>query len=187
MEPELAELFVYLQNCSYHDYDYAKEHYTGFHSTSLAEKRFLSLTEDNPTDLIKQTTWRILRLYPDGLRQDSSNPYPVDGWNHGVQMVALNHQNDGDEMSLYYGKFLDNGGCGYVLKPDYLLNAEKTNYSPLSSHINFDHPMLLTIQIISGQFLPRSSLKTSDIPDPYVHVSIHGLPCDRSEKKNKSY
>jgi hypothetical protein len=100
-------------------------------------------------------------------------------------MAALNYQNEDDIMPLCYGKFLDNGGCGYILKPDYLLYANETKYTPSNYQLNLDDPQLLTLTIISAQFLSRSSITTSDIPDPYVTVSIHGLPCDQQTRKTK--
>ena len=142
--------------------------------------------KEDPIGLVQQTTWRLLRLYPGGLRQDSSNLDPVYGWNSGVQLVALNYQNDGTMMSLNYGKFLDNGGCGYILKPHYLINARQTQFNPFNCQMDFDRPLTITITIISGQFLPRSSKKSSDIPDPYVCLSTHGLPCDESQHQTRT-
>jgi hypothetical protein len=158
---------------------------SSFHSSSLAENHFFKFSQNDPIGLVQQTTWRLLRLYPDGFRQDSSNANPVHAWNFGIQMVALNYQNDDDMTALCYGKFLDNGGCGYILKPNYLINAQMTEFNPWNCQINFDYPQTLTITIISGQFLPRSNLKTSDIPDPYVRISTHGLSCDEQLYKTK--
>jgi phosphatidylinositol phospholipase C delta len=152
----------------------------------LDEKHLIELSENDPIPLIKQTTWRILRSYPGGIRQDSSNPDPVLSWNVGVQMAAVNYQNSDDQMALYYGKFLDNGGCGYVLKPDYLRNAHQTEFNPHHSLNSFDQHLIFQITVISGQFLPRSNLKTTDIPDPYVQITAHGLPCDDKVYKTRT-
>jgi hypothetical protein len=151
----------------------------------LAENHFYKHAQHDPIGLVRQTTWRLLRLYPDGFRQDSSNPNPINAWNSGIQMVALNYQSYDDMMALCYGKFLDNGGCGYILKPNYLLNAEKIQFNPWNCQKNFDNPQILTITIISGQFLPQSNHKTLDIPDPYVRISTHGLTDDEHVKKTK--
>jgi len=186
IQPELADLFVYLQNVPYKEYEYAKKHYVGYHSTSLAEKHLLKISEEDPVGLVQQTTWRLLRSYPDGLRQGSSNPDPIHAWNFGIQMVAVNHQSEDDTMAMYYGKFLDNGGCGYLLKPDYLINAQDTEFNPWDSHSRYARPQHVSITIISGQFLPRSSTKSSDITDPYVRISTHGLPCDNNKGKTNS-
>ncbi|UJR36404.1 hypothetical protein I4U23_029127 [Adineta vaga] len=184
IQNDLAELFVYLQNVPYREYKYAKAHYSSLHSSSLVENRFEKISRENPSDLILQTTWRILRTYPGGLRQDSSNANPVDAWNYGIQMAALNYQNEDDIMPLCYGKFLDNGGCGYILKPDYLINAHKSNYNPLNSELNPDIPETLILTIISAQFLSRAN--SNDIPDPYVAVTIHGVPCDQQIQKTRA-
>ena len=133
-------------------------------------------------------------MYPDGLRQDSSNPNPINPWNFGIQMVALNYQHDDSMMALSYGKFCDNGGCGYVLKPKYLINADDTKFNPLNYFEKpstipeniAEVPQRLIITIISGQLLPRSSETTSDIPDTYVIVSTHGIACDQQSKRTKS-
>jgi phosphatidylinositol phospholipase C delta len=151
----------------------------------LAEKRFEKIARDDPSSIILQTTWRLIRMYPGGLRQDSSNANPVNAWNYGIQMAALNYQNVDGVMPLCYGKFLDNGGCGYILKPNYLINANDTGYNPLNSQLKLDFPQLFTITIISAQFLSRVNSATSDIPDPYVNVTIHGLPCDQETQTTK--
>ena len=164
-----------------------------FHSPSLSEREFKQVSQSDPIPLIKQTQKCLLRMYPDGLRQDSSNPNPISAWNFGIQMVALNYQNDDHMMELCYGKFIDNGGCGYVLKPSYLIDIEKSKFNPfdylkqpsiLPKHIN-EYPQRLIITVISGQFLYRSSKTTDDIPDPYVLISTHGILCDQQMKKTK--
>ncbi|CAF5153092.1 unnamed protein product, partial [Rotaria sp. Silwood1] len=80
-----------------------------------------------------------------------------------------------------------NGGCGYVLKPNYLIDANRTQFNPLDYRTSpsnfstnlFEQPQTLIITIISAQFLSRSSATTTDVPDPYVQVSTHGMPCDQ--------
>jgi hypothetical protein len=164
-----------------------------FQSSNLAEKHFNQAARIDPLGLIKQTIKCSLRMYPDGLRQDSSNPNPINAWNFGIQMVALNYQNSDNMMSLCYGKFVDNGGCGYVLKPKYLRDVNETKFNPFDylkkpSKVpeNFiEYPRRLIITIISGQFLARSNETTNDIPDPYVIVSTHGVPCDQQSQRTK--
>ena len=51
-------------------------------------------------------------------------PYPLPMWSAGCQMVALNFQ-QGDRTNMFNrAKFLQNGNCGYVLKPGFLSNPE---------------------------------------------------------------
>jgi Ca2+-dependent lipid-binding protein len=104
-------------------------------------------------------------------------------------MVALNYQSDDQMITLSYGKFIDNGGCGYILKPDYLIDIEKTKFNPFDYLIKsknlIEHPQRLIITIISAQFLSRASETTDDIPDPYVVISTHGIVCDNQTQKTK--
>ena len=48
---------------------------------------------------------------------------PFLAWSLGASCVALNWQRWDKAMWVNEGKFLDNGGCGYVLKPDWMRDA----------------------------------------------------------------
>ena len=93
---------------------------------------------------------QLSRIYPNGKRVDSSNYDPQPLWNVGVQLVALNYQTPGFHSShvlriqrnpfafccsyslvpayldkpmwLNSGRFMDNGRCGFVLKPDIMMD-----------------------------------------------------------------
>ncbi len=54
------------------------------------------------------------RIYPNGIRVDSSNYNPQSMWNCGAQMVALNFQTSDVPMQLNMAKFALNGNCGCV-------------------------------------------------------------------------
>jgi phosphatidylinositol phospholipase C, delta len=110
---------------------------TLFHGTSL--KSFeKSMTEPNshmhsigetkiPTIIRKSgpscRLWRqynihhMTRTYPAGKRVDSSNYNPLLAWSVGCQLVALNFQTPDTPLILNDGRFRENNGCGYVLKP----------------------------------------------------------------------
>ena len=146
------------------------------------------MIELDPRGLIKQSRECILRMYPDGLRQTSSNPDPIIPWNFGVQLVAVNHQTYDNKMALYQGKFRDNGACGYVLKPEYL--RDHSRFNPLDYEKNpegttFDRRQRWTITVISAQFVTRSKNDKSDIPDPYVVISTHGVRCDCQTQRTR--
>ncbi|PNI98282.1 PLCZ1 isoform 18, partial [Pan troglodytes] len=64
---------------------------------------------------------------------------------------ALNFQTPGLPMDLQNGKFLDNGGSGYILKPHFLRES-KSYFNP--SNIKEGMPITLTIRLISGIQLP---------------------------------
>jgi hypothetical protein len=63
----------------------------------------------------------MTRVYPKGWRIDSSNYDPIPCWNCGCQLVALNYQTESEPMWLNDALFSLNKGCGYVLKPEWLL------------------------------------------------------------------
>lgn len=162
----------------------------GCHSTSLSERQFEKVSRRDPVDLIEKTKHCVVRVYPDGLRQDSSNPDPMDPWNYGVQMVALNQQTHDDSMMFHQGRFCDNGSCGYVLKANYLSESQDIKYNPLDyidrpSIDLFDQPIRLILTIISGQFLQGARKNPESIADPYVKVLTKGMFCDCHVNKTK--
>jgi hypothetical protein len=64
----------------------------------------------------------ISRVYPAATRQDSSNipaQVAVTMWDAGVQMVAFNFQTPSRAMLVNQALFSLNGGCGYVLRPEF--------------------------------------------------------------------
>jgi len=88
----------------------------------------------------------LSRVYPAPRRIDSSNYDPIKFWNAGIQMVSLNYQTPDRGMQLNQGRFLQNGGCGYVLRPECMLldrpaqfdpynKASLTNVIPLSIYL----------------------------------------------------
>lgn len=126
----------------------------------------------------------LSRTYPGGFRINSSNYDPQDMWNVGCQIVALNYQTPSDEMSVNLGKFADNGGCGYLLKPAPLREAGSAFNPLVPITVPSKSHMLLHMEIISGQQLPKPNTLSfehshGEIIDPYVSVSIHGMPRDR--------
>ena len=71
-------------------------------------------------------------------------------------------------MQLNKALFADNGGCGYVLKPEILTNPSlHFNPNDLNSMTN---KKVIEIRIISAQRLPRNREAggmVKDISDPY--------------------
>uniref|UniRef100_A0A8C3TJB9 1-phosphatidylinositol 4,5-bisphosphate phosphodiesterase delta-4 n=2 Tax=Chelydra serpentina TaxID=8475 RepID=A0A8C3TJB9_CHESE len=129
---------------------------------------------------------QLTRIYPSGLRTDSSNYDPQEMWNVGCQLVALNVQTAGAEMDLSDGLFRQNGRCGYVLKPAFLRDAG-TAFDPDDPRSRAEGgPWRLAIQVISGQQLPKvANSKPSAIVDPLVRVEIHGVPADQARRETQ--
>jgi Ca2+-dependent lipid-binding protein len=84
-------------------------------------------------------------------------------------------------MCLNEALFKDNGGCGYVLKPEILTNPS-LKFDPTNPN-STPNKKCIEIKIISAQNLPMNEDIVKDISDPYVVVSIFGIPADSAEKK----
>nr|GMC63872.1 phosphoinositide phospholipase C 2-like [Ipomoea batatas] len=93
---------------------------------SLSEQELQKAVLTHGKEIIRFTQQNLLRIYPKGIRFDSSNYNPLIGWTHGAQMVAFNMQGYGRSLWLMQGMFRANGGCGYLKKPDILLGSGTT-------------------------------------------------------------
>ncbi|KAE9421402.1 hypothetical protein Angca_007319, partial [Angiostrongylus cantonensis] len=126
---------------------------------------------------------QLSRVYPHGSRITSANYNPVPMWNAGCHMVALNYQTGDKAMQLNQGKFLGNGRCGYVLKPEYMIDE---NFDPLHGEVvTTSTPIRITVQVIAGRHLSRRD-KHKGICSPFVEVELVGLPCDEKLFKTRT-
>ncbi|GAB1601626.1 1-phosphatidylinositol 4,5-bisphosphate phosphodiesterase delta-1-like isoform X3 [Argonauta hians] len=178
LEKSLNELIA-IRSQRFVSIEHALENSDPFKMTSVGEMKMCNLLEDNDIEFNRSLTKAIMvRTYPAGLRTDSSNYTPVMMWNIGCQVVALNYQTEDAPMQLLLGKFLDNGGCGYLLKPSFLIEggSETSSYRPL----------ILTLNVISAYQLPKptDSLK-GEIIDPTVRIEIHGMDQDKNDRKTR--
>uniref|UniRef100_A0A1I8AVI0 Phosphoinositide phospholipase C n=2 Tax=Steinernema glaseri TaxID=37863 RepID=A0A1I8AVI0_9BILA len=148
-------------------------------SASLSESKVPSYF-DGGSPIFGYTSSRLVKSYPKGIRQDSSNMHPMISWLCGIQCVAMNMQTAGEELDLVNGLFRVNGNCGYVLKPQVLLDGHDPRIPEHSGRVR----TTMHIGIISGQYLPKSE-PGNDIIDPYVSVEIFGLSVDERKYKTK--
>ncbi|KAL6967682.1 phosphoinositide phospholipase C [Sarracenia purpurea var. burkii] len=125
---------------------------------SLSEQALEKAAEAHGMDVLRFTQKNILRVYPKGTRVTSSNYKPQIGWMHGAQMVAFNMQGYGKALWLMQGMFRSNGGCGFVKKPDFLLNKGPHDV-----------------------FNPKADLPVKKT----LKVGIAGVPADETMKKTK--
>jgi hypothetical protein len=89
-------------------------------------------------------------------------------------------------MSLNNSLFNDNGQCGYILKPK-ILRDLSLGFNPNDTS-TMKNKCLFKLKIISAQNL--TSQKSGyeiieDIIDPYVSITIYGVPADRNIEKTK--
>ncbi|KAK3086130.1 hypothetical protein FSP39_013958 [Pinctada imbricata] len=109
---------------------------------------------------------------------ESSNYDPMMMWNIGCQMVALNYQTPDRQMQLHEGRFLMNGRCGYVLKPDILRNKDFNPYDKRS--LREMEPLTLSVTIIGARHLVKSG---RGIASPFVEIEIVGIDDDITKNK----
>ena len=149
--------------------------------SSLNEEKVSKLLKEREKDIIDFHRRYLTRIFPAGKRVDSSNYDPIDAFNAGAQMIALNVQTADIPLLLYFGKFIENGGknCGYVLKPSFFLHDSNENkYIKDFKTLN----KVLNITVISGQQLrPENENHVKDVADPYVEVNLRGSAKDEAE------
>ncbi|KAF0500265.1 PLC-like phosphodiesterase [Gigaspora margarita] len=129
--------------------------------------------------LIQHNTCHLTRIYPMGVRVNSSNYEPHHQWIAGNQLVALNSQIFDRGMQISQAMFSVNGGCGYVLKPERLCNPKISNKNPPAQ--------TLTIEIISAQQLPKTKNSSKrEIVDPFVEVELLIPGAEATKKRTKT-
>ncbi|CAI5762756.1 1-phosphatidylinositol 4,5-bisphosphate phosphodiesterase delta-4 [Podarcis lilfordi] len=186
LSQELSDCIVYCKSVPFHSFQHSRSHYKSYEMSSFAESKARKLIREAGNDFIRHNAWQLTRIFPSGLRTDSSNYNPQAMWNVGCQLVALNFQTAGTEMDLCDGLFSKNGRCGYVLKPSFMKDPE-TAFSPENPQSRENgSPLSIAIKIISGQQLPKMpNSKEGSIIDPLVRVEIHGIPADSAKQETK--
>ncbi|XP_062823381.1 1-phosphatidylinositol 4,5-bisphosphate phosphodiesterase delta-4 isoform X1 [Anolis carolinensis] len=186
LSKELSDCIIYCKSVPFFSFQHSRSHYKPYEMSSFAESKTRKLIRDAGNDFVRHNAWQLTRVFPSGLRTDSSNYNPLMMWNVGCQMVALNFQTAGTEMDLYDGLFSQNGRCGYVLKPSFMRDPE-TAFSPENPQNSGGRsPLNLFIKVISGQQLPKMpNSKEGSIVDPLVRVEIHGVPGDNAKQESK--
>ncbi|NWY51118.1 PLCD4 phosphodiesterase, partial [Chionis minor] len=182
----LSDCVVYCKSVSFRGFQEARSHSRPSEISSLSEAKARKLMRDAGNEFVRHNTWQLTRIYPSGMRTDSSNYSPQEMWNVGCQIVALNFQTAGTEMDLCDGLFSQNGRCGYVIKPPFMRDKE-TLFNPSDpGSREGPGPVTLTIQVISGQQLPKvANSKDGAVIDPLVRVEIHGVPADQARQETK--
>lgn len=146
----------------------------------MVETKAIGLLNRYSANFIDHNRRQLTRVYPKGSRVDSSNYMPLIFWNCGCQMVAINLQTPDVCTQINSAFFELNGGCGYVLKPACMRQADG-NFDPLGTdEVEGVVPNTLTVTIVSAQFLWL--LCDAKPVTVYVEVDLYGLPADSHKK-----
>ncbi|EMP29417.1 1-phosphatidylinositol-4,5-bisphosphate phosphodiesterase delta-1 [Chelonia mydas] len=182
---ELSDIIIYCKSVHFQGFDNTTSPLAFYEMSSFTESKAQKLAQESGTSFIHHNIRHLSRVYPAGWRTDSSNYNPVDLWNVGCQIVALNFQTPGPEMDVYQGRFQDNGFSGYVLKPEFLRDKQsKFNPKSITEGVWWMRKKL-QIKIISGQQLPKVNKSKNSIVDARVTVEIHGVQRDNDKKQTK--
>ncbi|KAJ0553174.1 putative phosphoinositide phospholipase C [Helianthus annuus] len=153
---------------------------------SLSEQELEKAAKTHGPQIVRFTQRNILRVYPKGIRFDSSNYNPLIGWMHGAQMVAFNMQGYGRSLWVMQGMFKANGGCGYVKKPDILMNKDAI-FDP---RVTLPVKMTLKVTVFMGEGwyydFSHTHFDAYSPPDFYTRVGIAGVPADTIMKRTKA-
>lgn len=153
---------------------------------SLSEQELEKAAKTHGPQIVRFTQRNILRVYPKGIRFDSSNYNPLIGWMHGAQMVAFNMQGYGRSLWVMQGMFRANGGCGYVKKPDILMKKE----SIFDPRVTLPVKLTLKVTVYMGEGwyfdFKHTHFDAYSPPDFYTRVGIAGVPADTIMKRTKA-
>ncbi|XP_077324767.1 1-phosphatidylinositol 4,5-bisphosphate phosphodiesterase zeta-1 [Lithobates pipiens] len=180
--PTLSDLVIYIKPKEFVSFKHSQSYQKFYENNSLSEREAKKLVRHSAQDFVYHNKNFLTRIYPKASRIDSSNLQPQKFWNVGCQMVALNMQSPGVPMDLQDGKFQDNGGCGYVLKPDFLCDSDFT-FDP--NNLLTRKPFSLQIKVISGFLLPPSKLSKTNTANPVVTLEIYGVLPDQCSRKTR--
>uniref|UniRef100_A0A8L0DJL8 Phosphoinositide phospholipase C n=1 Tax=Oncorhynchus mykiss TaxID=8022 RepID=A0A8L0DJL8_ONCMY len=181
---ELSDCVVYCKSVHFSSFKHSRIHSKFYEIYSFTESKARKHLRE-ASGFVHHNARQLTRVYPSGLRTDSSNFNPQVMWNTGTQIVALNFQTAGVEMDLNDGLFSQNGRCGYVLKPDVMRMSERRFDPEVPQNREGYQPRSLCFQVISAQQLPKVNIKESSVVDPFVRVEIHGLPLDQAKQETR--
>ncbi len=122
IDPSWSAL-VYLDAVHFRSFEHSASSAQANQMSSFPEGKTLKLVKSSLQEFVSHNSRQLSRIYPFGGRFDSSNYDPCPGWAAGAQLVALNFQTIDQGMQYNLGKFADNGGCGYVLKPPHMISS----------------------------------------------------------------
>ncbi|XP_076929381.1 phosphoinositide phospholipase C 6-like isoform X3 [Bidens hawaiensis] len=155
---------------------------------SLSEQALQRAANLYAVDIVRFTQKYILRVFPKGTRVTSTNFRPLTAWMHGAQMVAFNMQGYGRSLWMMHGMFRSNGACGYVRKPDFLMNTgPKGEVFDPKAPLPVKKTLKVKVYMGDGWRLDFSQTHFDAFspPDFYTKVSVAGVAADVAKKETK--
>uniref|UniRef100_A0A9J8CZ03 Phosphoinositide phospholipase C n=1 Tax=Cyprinus carpio carpio TaxID=630221 RepID=A0A9J8CZ03_CYPCA len=178
---ELSDLVIYCKSVHFSNFEHSRDNQAFYEMASFKESKAMNLAENSATAFIHHNMDKLSRIYPAGSRTDSSNYNPVPLWNAGCQIVALNFQTPGKEMDLNQARFLPNGKCGYILKPEFQRDPA-SQFDPANLRVG---PWLKrkTLHVMPSSCL--RSMKTSRSPSWTLRSRWRSTVCPTTSPANR--
>ncbi|KNC85244.1 hypothetical protein SARC_02579 [Sphaeroforma arctica JP610] len=166
MAEELSDLVTHMQGVHFKDFATSASEGKCYNMSSFGESKTKKLSSENRLGWIKYNTRQLSRTYPGGTRVDSSNYDPTMAFRAGCQIVALNFQTADGPFQVNSAFYKQNGGSGYVLKPEFMRSK-----NPTLAH----GKMKITIRVINGSRIPKPTGddSKSEVVDPIVKIYLH--------------
>ncbi|XP_076940771.1 phosphoinositide phospholipase C 6-like isoform X4 [Bidens hawaiensis] len=155
---------------------------------SLSEQALQRAANLYAVDIVRFTQKYILRVFPKGTRVTSTNFRPLTAWMHGAQMVAFNMQGYGRSLWMMHGMFRSNGACGYVRKPDFLMNTgPKGEVFDPKAPLPVKKTLKVKVYMGDGWRLDFSQTHFDAFspPDFYTKLYMAGVAADVAKKRTK--
>ncbi|KAI5615182.1 1-phosphatidylinositol 4,5-bisphosphate phosphodiesterase delta-4, partial [Silurus asotus] len=86
LSKELSDLVIYCKNVNFNSFEHSRVHSKPYEMSSFSESKARKLIKEAGADFIQHNIRHLSRVYPSGLRTDSSNYCPHDMWNAGCQI-----------------------------------------------------------------------------------------------------
>ncbi len=181
---ELSDI-TFLGGCKFKSWEKSATEAAANDMSSFSEPKTEKLIKAYAKEWAEYNKRQMSRIYPAGIRIDSSNYDPVPSWCVGSQIVALNYQTSCKEMHLNDGKYMDNGNAGYILKPE-CLRIPGNNFDPMTGPYPPEENLNFTIEVMSASQLPKpKGASKGEVIDPYVVIELEGVPCDKKYAQTK--
>jgi hypothetical protein len=123
----------------------------------------------NQQKMVNFTRSHLLRTFPSYRHTKIAHPKnydPVLPWSLGCQLVSMNLHSADEHLLVAEGRFRQNGSCGYVLKPPYLI--ESSMEAPKEEQWR--------IRVLRGGYLPKPeywSVSHSRCVNPFVKITVY--------------
>jgi len=149
---------------------------------NISEGKMLKLLAGGGANDNEKENWKeynkshLTRVYPSRLKQlreSSSNFNPVLAWSQGCQFASMNQQVCDAFVLVNDGRFRVNGSCGYVLKPEFMIQRKGGDLSRMNKDPD-NMPYTWKIKILSGYNLTKPRQKATVGPiNPRVRVTLY--------------